>query len=55
MSNRTRIAAAIAAIVAAPALAQNVKVTPLGSQAGEFCPGSGGGAACAACRPAARG
>ena len=38
MSNRTRIAAAIAAIVAAPALAQNVKVTPLGSQAGEFCP-----------------
>ncbi|HEX2011237.1 MAG TPA: MBL fold metallo-hydrolase [Roseateles sp.] len=38
MKNRTRIAAAIAALVAAPALAQNVKVTPLGSQAGEFCP-----------------
>jgi L-ascorbate metabolism protein UlaG (beta-lactamase superfamily) len=35
---KTRIAAVIAALIAAPALAQNVKVTPLGSQAGEFCP-----------------
>jgi L-ascorbate metabolism protein UlaG (beta-lactamase superfamily) len=38
LKNRIRAAAAIAAIAAAPALAQNVKVTPLGSQAGEFCP-----------------
>ena len=38
MNNRTRIAFAIAALAAVPALAQNVKVTPLGSQAGEFCP-----------------
>jgi L-ascorbate metabolism protein UlaG (beta-lactamase superfamily) len=38
MKSRTRIAAAVAALVAAPVLAQNVKVTPLGSQAGEFCP-----------------
>jgi len=37
MKNRTRIAAAIAALVAAPALAQNVKVTPLGGVDGEFC------------------
>ena len=33
----TRIAAAVAALVAAPALAQNVKVTPLGGVDGEFC------------------
>jgi L-ascorbate metabolism protein UlaG (beta-lactamase superfamily) len=38
MKTRTRIAAAVAALVAVPALAQNVKVTPLGSQAGELCP-----------------
>jgi L-ascorbate metabolism protein UlaG (beta-lactamase superfamily) len=37
MSIRILVAAA-AAIFAVPALAQNVKVTPLGSQAGEFCP-----------------
>lgn len=37
MSIRILVAAA-AAILAVPALAQNVKVTPLGSQAGEFCP-----------------
>jgi L-ascorbate metabolism protein UlaG (beta-lactamase superfamily) len=33
-----RLAAAIAAIAAAPALAQAVKVTPLGGVDGEFCP-----------------
>jgi len=32
------IVAALAAVGAPAALAQNVKVTPLGSQAGEFCP-----------------
>jgi L-ascorbate metabolism protein UlaG (beta-lactamase superfamily) len=37
MRNRTRIAAAIAAVAAVPALAQNVKVTPLGGVDGEFC------------------
>jgi L-ascorbate metabolism protein UlaG (beta-lactamase superfamily) len=37
MSIRILVAAA-AALFAVPALAQNVKVTPLGSQAGEFCP-----------------
>jgi len=33
-----RMAAMIAAMVAAPVLAQNVKITPLGSHDGEFCP-----------------
>jgi len=33
-----RLAAAIAAVAAAPAFAQNVKVTPLGGVDGEFCP-----------------
>ena len=35
--SKTRIAAVVAALIAAPALAQNVKVTPLGSHDGEFC------------------
>ena len=38
MKNRTRIAAAVAALVAAPVLAQNVKITPLGTHDGELCP-----------------
>ena len=33
-----RFAVLVAAMIAAPALAQNVKVTPLGSHDGEFCP-----------------
>jgi glyoxylase-like metal-dependent hydrolase (beta-lactamase superfamily II) len=32
------VAAALATALSAPAAAQNVKVTPLGSHAGEFCP-----------------
>jgi L-ascorbate metabolism protein UlaG (beta-lactamase superfamily) len=38
LKNRIRIAAAIATVAAAPALAQNVKVTPLGTHDGELCP-----------------
>jgi L-ascorbate metabolism protein UlaG (beta-lactamase superfamily) len=37
LKTRIRIATAIAALAAAPVLAQNVKVTPLGGVDGEFC------------------
>jgi len=36
--NLTSVAAVVAALIVAPALAQNVKVTPLGGVDGEFCP-----------------
>ena len=38
MDKRVAVLAALAAWIAAPVLAQNIKVTPLGTHDGEFCP-----------------
>src|SRR5687768_11975208 len=38
MGKKTALLVAAAAMFALPAVAQNVKVTPLGSHDGEFCP-----------------